>query len=69
MPRPSEIEATATKLHPDVPARTTVYRLLREHETMSNVASILGVSVSALFRYVEKNQIEKKTCWVDKLPN
>lgn len=69
MPRPSEIEANAIRLQPSEPPRTTVHRLLREHGTIPSVAKILDVSVSALFRYVEKNRIEKETCWVDKLPN
>lgn len=67
MTRPSEIEAKTIAMQPGVPARTTVFELLKEHETIPSVAGILGVSVSALFRYVEKNHIEKKICWVDKL--
>lgn len=67
MTRPSEIEAKAIEIQPDVPPRTTVCELLKEHKTMPNVAEILGVSVSALFRYAEKNHIEKQVCWIDTL--
>ncbi len=71
MPRHSEIEANALKIDPGTPARNTVFRLLREHKTILTVANILGVSESALFRYIEKNHIAKEVDvrWVDKLPN
>lgn len=69
MTRPSEIEAKAVEMQPGIPARTTVHELLKEHGTIPNVAGILGVSTSALFRYLEKNDIEKQFCWVDKRLN
>lgn len=69
MTRPSTIEATAAKMQPDAPPRATVHQLLKEHDTLSNVAAILGVSESALFRYVEKEDIKKKHCWVDERSN
>lgn len=65
MPRRSEIESRATEMQPGVPARTTVHTLLKEHDTIKPVADILGVSESALFRYLEKEDIRKKHCWVD----
>lgn len=54
-----------------VPARETVLKLLNEHETITSVARIIGMSVPALFRYIEKNHITKEVDvrWVDKLPN
>lgn len=67
MTRPSEIEAKTLELQPGVPPRNTVIELLKEHKTMPNVAGILGVSLSALSRYVDKNHIGKKVCWFDEL--
>lgn len=66
MPRHSEIEAKAIESRSGEPPRSTVVCLLNEHTTITNVAEILGVSVSALFRYVEKNNIVKEVRWVDK---
>lgn len=66
MATPGKIKAIEAKN--GEPARDTVLRLLNEHVSLPKVARILDISDAALFRFVEKQHIEKEIRWVDKLP-
>lgn len=59
MPAPGKIKKLEKKF--DKPFHEVVCDLLNEHKTIKKAAQILDISESNLFRYVDKNNIEKET--------